>query len=62
MKYAKIELFYKNKRQSGYIENPEKISFSGLMDGLEPGDDSYRISVVEMTEEEYEALPEYLGP
>jgi hypothetical protein len=61
MKYAKIELFYGNESQGGYIDRSGDINLSDLIDGLEVGEDSYHISIVEMTKEELDALPEFDG-
>jgi len=59
--FAKIELFYGDESQGGYIDRGGAISLTDLIDGLEPGNDHYRISVVEMTDEELAALPEFDG-
>ena len=60
-KFVKIELFYGDDLQGGYIDRGGGISLADLIDGLEPGEDYYRISVVEMTDEELAALPEFNG-
>ena len=61
MRFIKIELMYKDKVQGSYIEKFGNVSISALTDGMEPGSDSYRISVVEMEEEEFYELPEFTG-
>ena len=60
-KFTKIELFYGDNPQGGYIDQGRAISIVDLIDSLEPGNDYYRISVVEMTDEELAALPEFDG-
>ncbi len=60
-RFVKIESMYGDSSQGGYIDDPENISITDLIDGLETGDDSYRISVVEMTEKEQAELPEFVG-
>lgn len=61
-KFVQIELFYGDESQGGYVERESRaISLADLIDGLEPGDDYYRVSVVEMTDEELAALPEFNG-
>jgi len=60
-RFVKIELMYGDSCQGGYIDDPENMSITDLIDGLEPGDDSYRISVVEMTKKEKAELPEFVG-
>ena len=47
-----------------YIQSPDEpiMSIVDLLDGAEPGEENgYVISVVEMTQEQYEALPEFIG-
>jgi len=61
MRYIKIEAYWKNWPQGSYIDKIENISLADLIDGLAPGDDSYRISVVVMSEEAFKALPEFTG-
>lgn len=48
---------------SFYIETFDtKLALYDLLDGADVGeDDGYLISVVEMTQEEYDALPEFKG-
>ena len=38
------------------------MSIVDLLDGAEPGEENgYVVSIVEMTQEQYEALPEFIG-
>jgi len=45
---------------SSYIDRPESIVASDLFDGSEIGD-KYLLTAIEMTEEEFAALPEFTG-
>ena len=47
-----------------YIQSPDEpiMSIVDLLDGAEPGEENgYVVSIVEMTQEQYEALPEFIG-
>lgn len=49
---------------SFYIQSSDEpiMSIVDLLDGAEPGEENgYIVSVVEMTQEQYEALPEFIG-
>lgn len=49
-------------QKSSYIDREGNISLSDLLDGQPPGEsDGYLISIVEMTQEEFNALPEFAG-
>ena len=37
------------------------LDIPALLEGMEPGDGSYRIQAVKMTDEELESLPEFEG-
>jgi len=60
-KFIEIKLFTNNKFQGSYIARTETFSIKDLLDGAEKYADCYCLSVVEMTEEEYEKLPEFTG-
>ena len=60
MKYVKIHLHGGN----GYIQPMSEIAtaIDGELDGLQPEESvTIRFTPVEMTDEEYEALPEFQG-
>ena len=61
VRYAKVELFYDDESQGGYVNKSERLDLSELIHEGEVGHDSYRITIVEMTEEEIAALPEFDG-
>lgn len=61
MRFIKIASMYKNKEQGSYIDKIDNINITDLIDGMELGEDSYKISVVEMSETEFEKLPEFTG-
>jgi len=61
MRFVKIELLYKDKAQGSYIDRINKVNLVDLLDGMEPGADSYRVSVIEMSKVEFEKLPEFIG-
>lgn len=61
MQFVKVELMYHDKKQGSYIDRIENIHPIDFMDGMEPGSDSYRLSIVEMSETEFEKLPEFMG-
>lgn len=47
---------------SSYIDEDRDISLFDLLDGAYPGEnEGYLVSIVEMTEEEFKALPEFAG-
>lgn len=49
---------------SFYIQSPDEpiMSIVDLLDGAEPGEENgHVVSIVEMTQEQYEALPEFIG-
>ena len=47
---------------SSYIDEAGNITLSDLLDGADAGEDEgYLVSVVEMTEEEFKTLPEFIG-
>ena len=61
MKFAKISLLYKGESQGSYIENLN-VDLDAILGGSEPGaGESYLIECVEMTQEEVDALPEFMG-
>ena len=59
--FIKVELMCGDRALGSYIDRPKNVNIMDLFDGMRPGEDSYRISVVEMTEEELAALPEFDG-
>lgn len=61
MRFVKIELMYKDKAQGSYIDGIKAVSLADLLDGMEPGTDSYRLSIVEMSAAEFKKLPEFMG-
>lgn len=61
MRFVKVELMYRDKPQGSYINKINEMSLTDLLDGMEPGTDSYKVSVVEMSEAEHEKLPEFMG-
>lgn len=54
-KYLKIELMYGNQSQGSYVEPINKPAF------IEVENDTYKISLMKMTEKEFKALPEFAG-
>lgn len=48
---------------SYYIDDPDSTcTLSELLDGAYPGEDEgYNVSIIEMTDEEFKALPEFTG-
>lgn len=61
MRFVKIELMYNDKKQGSYIDKINNVTIADLVDGMEPGSDSYRLSIVEMSDTEFEKLPEFMG-
>lgn len=61
MKLCKITLLIDGEPQGHYIDHPSGTVLD-LTDNLEPGSgETYLLESVEMTEEEYEKLPEFTG-
>ena len=61
MKFAKISLLYKGESQGSYIENLN-VDLDAILGGIEPGNDEmFLIEPVEMTQEEVDVLPEFMG-
>ena len=49
-------------QRSPYIDEGKNINLLDLLDGSDSGkDEGYLVSIVEMTEEEFKALPEFDG-
>ena len=49
-------------QRSSYIDKGTNINLLDLLDGSDPGEDEgYLVSIVEMTEEAFELLPEFDG-
>ncbi len=61
MRLVKVELMHKGLPQGFYIDEINNVTILDLMDGMQPGGDSYRLSVVDMPEETFKALPEFTG-
>lgn len=61
MEFIKITLMYKDREQGSYYDRIDNMDLADLIDGMEQGDDSYNLSIVEMSEVEYENLPEFQG-
>lgn len=61
-KYIKVQIASNGKAEpgGGYIDPAGRISLDDLFDGSEYGD-QYILTLVEMTEEEHKALPEFTG-
>lgn len=63
--FIQIELFYGNQSQGSYTQPfDETVGVDDLIpDGLEGlgVGDSYRLTKVLLTQEEYDALPEFVG-
>ena len=62
MKVWRITLMYKDKPQNSYIEtNPSRIG-DGLFEDMESDSgDWYKIECLEMSQEELDKLPEFMG-
>jgi len=61
MEFIKITLMYKDREQGSYYDRIDNnMNLADLIDGME-GDDSYNLSIVEMSEVDYENLPEFQG-
>ena len=61
MKFAKITLLYGDEPQGSYIESLN-VDLNAILDGCEPdADEKFLIEPVEMTQEEVDILPEFLG-
>lgn len=60
--FIKVELLYSGESQGSYIERPENIPdiMKHELEGLAEGD-SYKLTKLEMTEEEFTSLPEFQG-
>ena len=54
-KYLKIELMYGDQSQGSYLEPADRPAF------IEVENDTYKISLVKMTEKEFKALSEFTG-
>lgn len=62
MKVWKITLYFGDKPQGSYIEKDVMSIADGNFDSMEPGsDDWFKIECVEMSETEYNNLPEFMG-
>jgi len=61
MHLIRITAMHKDKPQGSYIETPGEFDIKSLLEGLEPGEDSYKLEIVEMTLDEYNKLPEFTG-
>ena len=60
--YVKIERFCGDQFEGSYIDPLKRFDGYALFDGAEPDEDeSYRLSLLKMSEEEFEALPEFNG-
>ena len=58
-RYVKVKSI---AQRSSYIDEGTNINLLDLLDGSYPGEDEgYLVSIVEMTEEEFKALPEFDG-
>ena len=54
---VKITLMYGNKPQGSYIDHVSNVDLGALFDD----DSCYKIETVEITNEEFEKLPEFQG-
>ena len=58
-RYIKVESV---AQRSSYIDEGTNINLLDLLDGSESGEDEgYLVSIVEMTQEQFELLPEFDG-
>ena len=55
--FVKITLMYGNQPQGCYVDHVSNVDLIALFDG----DDCYKIETIEMTDEEFEKLPEFQG-
>ena len=60
--FIKVELLYDGQSQGSYIERPETIPdiIKYELEGIAEGD-SFKLTKVEMTEQEFSDLPEFTG-
>lgn len=63
MRYAKIELLFGEQSQGGYIGTLENVVEELKMARDNPGglEENWRITFVNMDEEEFGNLPEFMG-
>ena len=62
MEYVKVQVLNEWRSNCGavYIDEIQNIDCIALMDGCPPGD-GYVLTKIEMTEDEFKALPEFTG-
>ena len=58
--YMKVELLYSGQSQGSYISELSKLEMESECEGLAVGD-AFLLTKVEMTEEELNAMPEFMG-
>ena len=57
-RYVKVKSIVQG---SSYIDIGTNINLLDLLDGSYSGDEGYLVSIVEMTEKQFKALPEFDG-
>lgn len=58
--FIKIQLMENGKSAGSYIERSERVDVADLFDGAAPGE-QYLLTLIEMSEQDYAALPEFMG-
>lgn len=63
MRYAQLELVFDGQSQGGYIGTLEEVvqEINIARDNPSELDESWKITFVEMTEDEFNDLPEFAG-
>lgn len=62
MDFIKITLMYKDKPQGSYIDHTCNVDLIDMMDGADPdSEDWYKLEAISMTDDEFKALPEFMG-
>lgn len=59
--YIKVSLFYGEQRQGSFVEPLATFDKDAWFGEMSTGDEYYRIEAVDMTKEQYDALPEFEG-